>query len=149
MTVRTHFKCSVPRSIRLKKNLFGAVAAAALKKFTAHGLEVDIIFVDEREIRKINRRFLKRGYTTDVIAFNYNPEKTSAPVKGPRPFGDICICAPRAKRQAAEMGHSLLTELLILSAHGALHLAGMDDATPKKRKLMNAKTAALLKKLGS
>ena len=45
------------------------------------------------------------------------------------------------------MGHSPLTELLVLSLHGALHLAGMDDATPALRRRMNERTAALLKKL--
>jgi len=45
------------------------------------------------------------------------------------------------------MGHSQLTELLVLAAHGALHLAGMDDATPAQRRRMNLRTAALLKKL--
>lgn len=147
MKIRTHFKCAVPDAVRRKERLFGGVAAAALKKFRAPGLEVNIILVDEREIRKMNRQFLGRGCTTDVIAFNYHPEKAPAVVKGPRPFGDIYICAPRAEEQAAEMGHSLLTELLILTAHGALHLAGMDDATPRKRKAMNARTARLLKTL--
>lgn len=147
MTILTHFNCAVPPAVRRKKNLFGRIASAALKRFRAPGLEVNIIFVDEPEIRRINRRFLKRGYTTDVIAFNYHPEKSMTPVKGARPFGDIYICAPRAKKQAAEMGHGLLTELLILAAHGALHLAGMEDDTPAKRKAMNAATARLLKNL--
>lgn len=144
MKIRTHFNCAVPAAVRGKERLFGSAAAAALKKFTAPGLEVNIVLVDEREIRKMNRRFLGRGYTTDVIAFNY-PQGTAAMVKGPKPFGDIYICAPRAKEQAAGMGHSLLTELLVLVTHGALHLAGMDDATPRQRKAMNARTARLLK----
>lgn len=146
MTILAHFKCAVPHAVRRQKDLFGEIAAAALKKFRAPGLEVNIIFVDEPEIRKINRRFLKRGYTTDVIAFNYYPERSPSPA-GPRPFGDIYICAPRAKEQAAEMGHGLLTELLILAAHGALHLSGWEDDTPAKRKAMNAATARLLKNL--
>lgn len=147
MNIRTHFKCAVPGSVRRKKRLFGAVAAGALNKFRGAGLEVNIILVDEQEIRKLNRQFLKRGCITDVIAFNYRPETAPAMVKGPKPFGDIYVCARRAKEQAAEMGHSLITELLILITHGALHLAGMDDSTPRKRKAMNARTARLLKKL--
>ncbi|MBU2574843.1 MAG: rRNA maturation RNase YbeY [Elusimicrobia bacterium] len=185
MKIRAHFKCPVPRAIGLKKHLLVKTAAAALKRFKTPGLEVNLILVNEREIRKINRFFLNRTYAADVIAFNYHPGKDpgsvnpvrdtgrfarkdgcirppsetsdshprqgsgafSNGVKGPKPFGDIYICAPRAKEQAAEMGHSLLTELLILSAHGALHLAGLEDDTPKKRKLMNARTAQLLKKL--
>ncbi|MBI4801962.1 MAG: rRNA maturation RNase YbeY [Elusimicrobia bacterium] len=147
MNIRTHFKCPLPRSVRLKKHLLVKTAAAALKRFKTPGLEVNLVLAAEREIRKINKSFLNRTCVTDVIAFNYHPGKNLRSVKGPKPFGDIYICAPRAKEQAAEMGHSLLTELLILSAHGALHLAGLEDDTPQKRTAMNAKTARLLKKL--
>ena len=45
------------------------------------------------------------------------------------------------------MGHSALTELLVLTVHGSLHLAGMDDSTPALRRAMNLKTAKILKSL--
>lgn len=147
MKILTHFMARVPAGIRAKRALLAKAAATALKKFKAHGLEVNLVLVDDKEIRKINRSFLNRSCSTDVIAFNYHPEKSLRGIKGPKPFGDIYVCVPRAREQAAEMGHSLLTELLILSVHGALHLAGMEDGAPAKRKTMNAKTARILKHL--
>ena len=77
-----------------------------------------------------------------MIAFNLPP----APVPG-APWGEVYVCLPVAARQARALGHSLPTELLVLTAHGALHLAGWDDATPALRARMNRRTAALLKKI--
>jgi probable rRNA maturation factor len=62
-------------------------------------------------------------------------------------WGEIYVCVPVAARQASAMGHSLLTELLVLTAHGALHLSGMDDSTPELRRRMNERTARLLRRL--
>lgn len=124
-------------------------AAAPLAKAAVLGLGpkharrcVNLILTDGPGIKALNRRFLGKNRLTDVIAFNL-PE---APVPG-SPWGEIYVCVPVAARQAKAMGHSPLTELLVLAVHGALHLAGMDDATPAERGRMNRKTAALLKKL--
>jgi probable rRNA maturation factor len=123
-------------------------AGAALKRAAELGLgrfareRVNIIYTGGPAIKRLNRRFLGKDRLTDVIAFNLPP----APVPG-APWGEIYICVPVAARQARSLGHSLLTELLVLTVHGALHLAGWDDATPALRSRMNARTAALLKKL--
>jgi len=126
-----------------------AAAAAPLAKAAALGLgaknarrEVNLVLTDGPGIKTLNRRFLGKDRLTDVIAFNLQ----EAPVPG-SPWGEIYVCVPVAARQAKAMEHSLLTELLILTTHGALHLAGMDDSTPLQRRRMNRKTAALLRKL--
>ena len=103
---------------------------------------VNLVFTGDAGIKALNRRFLKHNRLTDVIAFNYPPSPAPGAV-----WGEIYICLPQAARQAKAMGHSLTTELLVLAAHGALHLAGMDDATAAQRGAMNRKTARLLGKL--
>ena len=123
-------------------------AAPALKKAAALGLgrhsknRVNIIYTGGAGIKRLNRAFLGKDRLTDVIAFNLPP----APVPG-APWGEIYVCLPVAARQARALGHSLLTELLVLTAHGALHLAGWDDATPALRASMNRRTALLLRKI--
>ncbi|MDA8129870.1 MAG: rRNA maturation RNase YbeY [Elusimicrobia bacterium] len=125
-----------------------AVDKALLAKAAALGLgrhsrrQVNLVYTGGPAIRKLNKAFLGKDRLTDVIAFNLPP----APVPG-SPWGEIYVCVPVAARQARAMGHSLLTELLVLTVHGALHLAGMDDATPALRRRMNEKTARLLRKL--
>ena len=83
-----------------------------------------------------------------MIAFNYGkgdvPMFSSPTSAGEMPFGDIFVCADRAKRQAEKFGHTFLKELLILAVHGALHLAGMDDNTPEKRLKMQKKAEKIV-----
>ena len=141
--IEIFFETPAPDAIKRAAALFKRTARKAL----GHKLSkssICLVFTDDSGIKKLNKRFLGRNRVTDVIAFNYPslPGVKTEPV-----FGDIYVCLPQAARQAKAMGHSLLTELLILSAHGALHLAGMDDATPALRRRMNLKTAAILKKL--
>ncbi len=84
-------------------------------------------------MRALGRRFLRRGHDTDVIAFNYE----AGPGRRPDdPFGDIYVSAFMARRQARELGHPVLTEVLTLVAHGALHLLGYDDATAREKARM-------------
>ena len=96
--------------------------------------EINIVFLDRHRMRVLNKRFLGHDRDTDVIAFNY-PEGPG-PVQGERPFGDIFISASLARVQAREVGHSVLTEVLFLTAHGTLHLLGYDDKTTRGRALM-------------
>jgi probable rRNA maturation factor len=44
-------------------------------------------------------------------------------------LGDLAISLPRARAQAAALGHNLEQELRILMLHGVLHLVGMDHET--------------------
>ncbi len=140
MPVSVFFETPVPKEAKGRGRLLAGAATLALGKFSRK--PVNIIFTDGPGIRELNRRFLGKNRLTDVIAFNLPP----APVPG-APWGELYICVPVAARQARAMGHSLLTELLVLTVHGALHLAGLDDATRDQRLLMNKKTAALLKRL--
>jgi probable rRNA maturation factor len=140
MPVSVFFETPEPAWARGAKKLAARAAELGLGKFSRR--QVNLVFTGGPGIKRLNRRFLGKDRLTDVIAFNLPP----APVPG-FPWGEIYVCLPVARSQAAAMGHSPLTELLVLSLHGALHLAGMDDATPALRRRMNERTAALLKKL--
>ena len=50
----------------------------------------------------------------------------SFPSRVPGVAGDIAISLEIAAANAAELGHSLATEVKILILHGLLHLAGYD-----------------------
>ncbi|MBI5210397.1 MAG: rRNA maturation RNase YbeY [Elusimicrobia bacterium] len=107
--------------------------------------EVNIVFLDSRAMRSLNKRFHGRDRDTDVLAFPYD-----APFGRPaqRPFGDIFVCADRAKAQARELGHTTLAEAIILVAHGALHLLGHDDDSPRRRAAMDRLQAGVWRSLG-
>jgi len=91
--------------------------------------EVNLILVGTTRIRQLNRKYRSRDRETDVLAFAAEESEEPPPFE---PTGEIYICVPRAMRQARRAGHSLSRELLILAAHGALHLCGYTHETPKK-----------------
>jgi probable rRNA maturation factor len=97
-----------------------------LKKLVRHyGLnrpEMALSFVDDPEIRELNRKFRKRDKPTDVLSFPLN-EKAS---DGRFYLGDIIIAVPTASAQATELSHGLERELEYLAIHGFLHLLGYE-----------------------
>ena len=140
MTPELFFEAAAPAGLKAAAPALARAAALGLGRFRLR--PVNVVYTGGPAIKKLNKAFLGKDRLTDVIAFNLPP----APVPG-SPWGEIYICVPVAARQARALGHSLVAELLVLTVHGALHLAGWDDATPALRRAMNLKTAALLKKL--
>lgn len=141
MPIATFFESEVPAEVKAGKALLARAASLGLGVKNAKR-PVNLVLTGGPGIKALNRRFLGKDRLTDVIAFNFPP----SPVPG-ADWGEIYICLPAAASQARALGHSLMTELLVLAAHGALHLSGMDDSTPAKRLAMNRRTAAILKKL--
>jgi probable rRNA maturation factor len=89
--------------------------------------ELSITFIDDAEMRKMNKKYANKDKTTDVLSFSFGI---------PEILGDIYISLPQAQRQ--KVG-SLLSELKLLTVHGILHLAGYNDATEKQKKEMREK----------
>ena len=89
---------------------------------------VSLAIVSDARMRALNRRYRGQDRVTDVLSFvagPLTPDPWSLTAES-RPLGDIVIAAGRARRQAAEAGHSLATELRVLALHGLLHLLGYD-----------------------
>jgi len=113
-----------------------------LKRLIRHyGLnrpEVALSFVEDAEIRALNRRFRKKDKPTDVLSFPLNERAAD----GRFYLGDIVISVPRAEEQAARLSHGLELELEVLTIHGFLHLlgyrhdAGHEGEEAKIRRLM-------------
>lgn len=101
------------------------VAAAALKKIKRGNAELSVVFVGERRMRTLNRRYRLKNRPTDVLSFSQEGAETF--VKTPERvvrLGEVILCAPVAKEQARRLGHSFNKEAAILLVHGILHLAG-------------------------
>ncbi|HDJ23059.1 MAG TPA: rRNA maturation RNase YbeY [Candidatus Aminicenantes bacterium] len=83
---------------------------------------INLVFVEDREIKKLNQRFLQKNTPTDVLSF---PLREKAP-DGEYYLGDIIISVPTAFRQCLNTSRGLEEELMILTIHGFLHLLGFD-----------------------
>jgi probable rRNA maturation factor len=142
VTIRVFGTSLLPASARKPRGII-RVCRRVLKneKADADG-EINVVFLDRRRMRILNKRFLGHDRDTDVIAFTYAED--AGPVRGEKPFGDIFISAFQARRQAAEQGQPVLAEVLFLAAHGTLHLLGYDDSTSARRAAMFRKQACAL-----
>lgn len=89
--------------------------------------DINVIFVDNKVIRSINKKFLGEKGETDVIAFPYESDET---------FGDVFISIPVAQANAKRFGQTPRTEIVRLLVHGVLHLLGYDDHRPKDYQAM-------------
>ena len=121
-----------------------------LKEFIldSHNYELIITFVDDKYIRKLNNKFLKRNYITDVIAFPMRESFTMKSFKNGSSIvvlGDIVISVERAKVQAKKFRCSFYEELALLIIHGTLHLLGYDDIKKKDTLIMRKKEQEILK----
>lgn len=100
------------------------VAARVLRSARLGALEVHVSFVDDEEMRELNRQWRGVDRTTDVLSF---AALEGEAVLGAEGFlGDLVISLERASAQAADHGHEALDEVAVLVAHGLLHLLGFD-----------------------
>lgn len=80
-------------------------------------------FVSDREMRQLNRFYRAKDATTDVLSF------PGEELPDGHSLGDVVICVPAARRQAAAAGHDVGRELRVLILHGLLHCLGHDHET--------------------
>ncbi|MBM3826248.1 MAG: rRNA maturation RNase YbeY [Verrucomicrobia bacterium] len=107
-----------------------ALDRSRLRRCPAGSLSV--AFIGDREIARLHADFLDDPSVTDVITFPGEPHPAE-------PFaGEICINVDQARRAAREHGQSLAEELRLYLVHGWLHLAGLDDGTPRQVAAMRA-----------
>ncbi len=141
------YNTDIPKHLR-KTGLFKACLERGLKQFAKQNIEVNVIFVDETEILRVNKEFLDHHYITDVISFNN--ERPPFDTGEPWEFGDIFVCYQVARQNAKTFGHTALQEMMMYVTHGALHLSGMDDHAPEDRAEMDRQAekiiSAVLKK---
>jgi probable rRNA maturation factor len=88
---------------------------------------VGIVFVSDRAMRELNRRWRGKPVTTDVLSFPADQEKFEKPEDST--LGDIVISVEQAARQAEENNLAFDDEIAQLILHGVLHLCGYDHET--------------------
>ena len=96
-----------------------------------------VIFVNEDEIKKINKEYRGIDRVTDVISFAFE-DSDDLVYNDIRVLGDIYVCIPKMIEQAKEFGHSEKRELSFLCVHGLLHLLGYDHMEKEDEKVMFA-----------
>ncbi|MCK7461561.1 MAG: rRNA maturation RNase YbeY [Sphingobacterium sp.] len=106
----------------IRTERFRALVERLLRRARMKGAGVTLVFAGDAAVRRLNRDFRGKDKTTDVLSF---------PIRGKGEddrlhLGDIMISVPKARQQAAALGHSLEAELAFLTIHGFVHLCGYE-----------------------
>ena len=152
-----------------KKTANDVISKTLLLEHFNYDVEVSITFVDEENIREINKEFRDLDKSTDVLSFpmiEYDSDYSRISdrkeemydflidridIKNPDTdeiiLGDIVLCIPVIIMQAQEYNHSFLREYAFLIAHSMLHLLGYDHIEDDERIIMENKQNQILESL--
>jgi probable rRNA maturation factor len=100
--------------------------------------EIEIVFLKDDEILKINSKHLGHNYFTDVITFSYNKKFIIN--------GDIFVSVDTVDRNAAAYHVLFSLEVIRVIIHGVLHLIGYNDQNLPDKGIMKEKENLYLKK---
>ena len=113
--------------------------------------EISVTFVNNAQIRKLNKQYRDKDMATDVLSFpmGENGVYDENHDTGAKILGDIVISMEKAVEQANRYGHSLEREVGYLTAHSVLHLLGYDHETSALDKMhMREKEERVMTQLG-
>ncbi len=113
--------------------------------------EVNVTFVDDAEIKKMNTEFRNIEDSTDVLSFplGENGIYDANPETGNKMLGDVVISVEHAFAQSELYGHTIEREVAFLTVHSMLHLLGYDHvAGGLEAARMREKEEAVLAELG-
>jgi probable rRNA maturation factor len=103
--------------------------------------EITVRIVGSVEARTLNRRYRRRDYAANVLAFPYGSSRGVL-------RGDVVLCAPVIAREARAQGKAVDAHFAHLTVHGLLHLRGHRHARRREAARMEALETKLLAKLG-
>ena len=139
----------IPSGIRL---LIRRCCNAVLRTENFKGsAEVSVSFLNNAQIRELNREHRGKDIETDVLSFpmGENGVYDIDPDTGAQVLGDIVISVEKAVSQAELYGHTLQREIGFLTVHSMLHLLGYDhEAGGLAAALMREKEEEVLDSLG-
>lgn len=132
--------------------LIEAVVKEALEAEAPDGhYEVSVVYVDNEEIRLLNKQYRQIDSSTDVLSFPMLDFETPGVIceevnewDDTIALGDIVLSLEQAAYQAQEYGHSLKREVAYLTVHSLLHLLGYDHMEESERAVMREKEETLL-----
>ena len=131
---------NLQKHFEIKKSKIKGVVEEVLGK-EGKGANLSFAFVDNNEIKKLNKRYFDSDEVTDVIAFPLSNQKNVI-------SGEIIVSVETAVDTAGKGRINIEGEIILYVVHGLLHLLGYRDDNRKDSKVMHDKESRILKKLG-
>ena len=122
---------------------FQLIARIVDKKLGELKGTVNLIFCDDKTIRKLNKQHRKKDQVTDVLSFPYLEDNTNSKDL----LGEIYLDLDQAEKQALEHGISLTKEVYNLFIHSLLHLRGYNHKKEKDFRVMKLLEEQILESL--
>ena len=125
-----------PYKQQLEKLLLEILNLGLIKGDFSH-CNLEVIFVDSKTMREINRTHRGKDSTTDVLSFplecdfDFQSLDSTAPFE--RLLGSIGINTELAKAMSESYNHTLIDEISLLFIHGFLHILGYDHEVDNGR----------------
>ena len=113
-------------------NLTRWVNFSLINRFINH---VNLIFVGQKRMRTLNKTYLKKDKSTNVLTFSYDDEVF---------HGDIILCPEIINKEAKEYGFSSDFRWAHMIVHSMLHLQGYNHNTKKEQSFMEKTEVKLL-----
>jgi len=143
------------------KKLLTQVGKQVLKIFNQAEacVSLTIFYVDENEIKQINKNYRNIDKITDVISFRLIDNPKNLPITKENflldydeasktiYLGEIFICEQVATKQASEFENTPFREALELFIHGFLHILGCDHHEEKETLIMKNYEEQMIKYL--
>ena len=95
---------------------------------------VNIVLVGDKLIIALNKEYLKKDTTTDVISFILENDSKKGGLEG-----EVYANLEQIQRQAKDYNVTWQNELFRVIIHGVLHLVGYDDQTLEDKNQMTDK----------
>lgn len=97
--------------------------------FSFSSYQLNIIFMDDESLLKINMDYLNHNNYTDIITFDLSD---SEQLKS----GELYISVERVKDNSEQLSVPFSEELNRVMIHGCLHLCGLNDKSEAEKKDM-------------
>ena len=123
--------------IRIKEAI---IKTFALERVRKKG-EITVCLLDDKTIRGLNLRHLRKNERTDVLSFSLKPENSREITL------DIAVSTERAADNAKIFSTAPLYEMYLYVVHGVLHALGYTDKDEKGKRIMADKASKVLSAL--
>ena len=91
---------------------------------------LNIAFLPDEELQKLNNSYRWIDSTTDVLSFHYFEDFSG--LSEDEVAGEIILSESKILSQSKEYGHTAEKEAYILILHGILHILGFDHETDEE-----------------
>ena len=128
-----------------------ALAAVLREEGIDAAAEVSVSYVDDDEMRELNRAWRGIDAPTDVLSFacDLDGEAFASPAGEPLELGDIVLAPGVIAAQAPSFGTTPAEECRLMLVHGLLHLLGYDHMNEVDAAEMERRELAVLRVLAA